>query len=75
MEMDLPSGTEVLEFLKKKRGFKPELLKDIVIGYKMIRNSDEPQLIELEPSWYYHYGNSWVQIEPEELGGKTHGLE
>lgn len=75
MEMNLPSGSEVIEFLKEKRGFKPELLKDIVIGYKMIRNSDEPQLIELEPSWYYHYGNSWVQIEPEELGGKTHGLE
>lgn len=75
VEVNLLSGSEIMEFLKAKKGFKPELLMDIRIGYKMIRNPNEPQLMELEPSWYYYYGNAWVQIRQEELGGKNYGLE
>lgn len=74
-EVALNSGNEVLEYLKKKKGFKQELLLDLVIGYKMSKDPDEPQLMNLEPSWFYNYGNAWVQINDKDLGGGNRGLE
>jgi regulatory protein YycH of two-component signal transduction system YycFG len=74
-EVTLHSGIEVVNYLKAKKGFKPELLKDITIGYKMSNDSKESQLMNLEPSWFYQYGNSWVQLKQNELGGNKDGLE
>ena len=69
------SATEVFDFLRTKRKIKTENLEDLVIGYYMSRDENEPQLINIEPSWFYKYGGSWLQITPEELGGIKHGLE
>ncbi|AGK56167.1 YycH family regulatory protein [Bacillus sp. 1NLA3E] len=75
IEMTLITGKEVVELLKAKRGFKPELLEDLVVGYSMTKDPKEPQLINLEPSWFYKYSHSWVRITPKELGGIKNGLE
>jgi regulatory protein YycH of two-component signal transduction system YycFG len=74
-ENTLPSGREVLKLIQSKKGISPELLSDIAIGYKMTRDPSEPQVINLEPGWFYRYGQSWMQINPEELGGVEDGLE
>lgn len=74
-EVTLNSGREVLEFIKTKKGFKAESIEELVIGYRMSKDSNEPQLINLVPSWYYRYDNTWAQITPEELGGIKRGLE
>jgi regulatory protein YycH of two-component signal transduction system YycFG len=74
-EVILSSGSEVLEFIKKKKGFQAEALEDLVLGYRMSKDSKESQLINLEPSWFYRYDNTWAQITTEELGGLNHGLE
>ncbi|WP_147536014.1 YycH family regulatory protein [Bacillus marasmi] len=74
-EVTLLSSSEVIEYLKSKKGFKPEMLKDIAIGYKMSIDPNEPQLMNLEPAWYYQYGNLWVQVVQKDVGGNSNGLE
>ncbi|GHH98095.1 YycH family regulatory protein [Neobacillus kokaensis] len=70
-----PSGYKALEFLQNKKNFNPELLEQMVLGYRMERDTEESQLILLEPAWYYRYDNRWGIITSEELGGPVHGLE
>lgn len=74
-EVTLQSSSEVVEFLKNKKGFKPEMLKDMVIGYKMSMDPNEPQLMNLEPAWFYQYGNLWIQVLQKDDGGNKNGLE
>lgn len=75
-EVTLESSSEVIEFLKSKKGFKPELLKDIAIGYQMSMDPNEPQLMNLEPAWFYQYGNLWIQVvQKDVVGGDNNGLE
>jgi regulatory protein YycH of two-component signal transduction system YycFG len=70
-----PSGHLALEFLQSKPNFKPELLEELVLGYRMERDKEENQLILLEPAWFYRYHGTWGEITMEELGGLKHGLE
>ncbi|RDU37274.1 hypothetical protein DRW41_05320 [Neobacillus piezotolerans] len=70
-----PSGREALEFLQSQKGFKPELLEDLILGYKMDRDAASSRLITLEPAWFYLYNKKWSQISTDELGGMRHGLE
>lgn len=75
VKVTLPTGSEVLGFLKSRKNFKPELLEQLVLGYKMRRDTGENKLILLEPSWFYRYNQTWGQITKEDLGGLLHGLE
>lgn len=70
-----PSGHAALEFLQKQKNFKPELLEEMVLGYRMERDSDLKKLILLEPTWFYRYDKAWGQITMDDLGGLQHGLE
>jgi len=70
-----PSGHAVLEFLQNKKNFKPELLEELILGYRMERDSEENKLILLEPAWFYRYDKIWGQITMDEIGGLKHGLE
>ncbi|MCM3570710.1 YycH family regulatory protein [Neobacillus mesonae] len=70
-----PSGYKALEFLQSKPNFKPELLQQMVLGYRMEKDTEENRLILLEPEWYYRYDNTWGRITMEDLGGPAHGLE
>lgn len=70
----LASGKEILDQLKKQKNFNPEMLTDLVVGYKM-SNDSQDLLLKLEPSWYYRYNNQWVQVKDSEQGGIIHGLE
>lgn len=70
-----PSGHVALKFLQDKKNFKPELLDDLVLGYRMERESDANGLILLEPAWFYRYDKTWGQITLDDLGGFKHGLE
>jgi len=58
----LPSGHDILSILKNKKGFKPGLLEDLVLGYQMERDADESKVILLEPAWFYRYDNTWEQV-------------
>jgi regulatory protein YycH of two-component signal transduction system YycFG len=71
----LPSGHEALKLLQSKKGFNPELLKEMVLGYRMNRDEVESKLIVLEPAWFYLYNNKWGEIASDDMGGLKHGLE
>ncbi|WP_045514555.1 YycH family regulatory protein [Neobacillus niacini] len=75
VKVTLPSGSEVLGFLKSRKNFKPELLEQLVLGYEMTRDTGVNKLILLEPAWFYRYNQTWGQITEKDLGGLLHGLE
>jgi regulatory protein YycH of two-component signal transduction system YycFG len=75
LEVATPSGRQILEFLKKQKEIKPELLEDLRLGYKMGKDPKEPRLIVLEPSWFYRYNGMWGQVRLDYLGGERNGLE
>jgi len=71
-----PSGHEVLALLQSNKNYKPELLDELVLGYRMEWDTEESKLILLEPAWFYRYDKSWGQITDGDLGGgPIHGLE
>ncbi|PLS02215.1 YycH family regulatory protein [Neobacillus cucumis] len=75
-KVSIPSGHEVLARLQSNKNFKPELLEELVLGYRMERDSEENKLILLEPAWFYRYDKSWGQIPLKDLGGgPVRGLE
>jgi regulatory protein YycH of two-component signal transduction system YycFG len=75
VKVALPSGSEVLGYLKSRKNFKPELLEQLVLGYEMTKDTNEKKLILLEPAWFYRYNQTWGQITNDDLGGVLHGLE
>ncbi|MCL6572791.1 MAG: hypothetical protein K6T88_14090, partial [Bacillus sp. (in: Bacteria)] len=70
-----PSGHDVLEVMQSKKDFKPELLEEMILGYRMEKDSVEKLLILLEPAWFYRYDKTWGEITMEDLGGLKYGLE
>jgi regulatory protein YycH of two-component signal transduction system YycFG len=74
-KVTLPSGYDALEYVQRKKNFKPELLEAITLGYRMERDTDENKLIRLEPAWFYRYNHVWHQITKDDLGGWLSGLE
>jgi regulatory protein YycH of two-component signal transduction system YycFG len=75
VKVTLPAGSSALEFLKSRKNFKPELLEQLVLGYRMSKDTSENRLILLEPAWFYRYNQTWGQITKEDLGGLLRGLE
>jgi regulatory protein YycH of two-component signal transduction system YycFG len=75
VKVTLPTGSEVLGYLESKKNYKPELLEQLVLGYRMTRDKGENKLILLEPAWFYRYNQTWGQITKDDLGGLLHGLE
>ncbi|MED3561144.1 YycH family regulatory protein [Bacillus xiapuensis] len=74
-KMILPSGREAIKVLESQKNYHPELLKKIMLGYRMERDSQENKIILLEPAWFYQYDDTWVQITMGNQGGFKHGLE
>ncbi|PLR85745.1 YycH family regulatory protein [Bacillus sp. V33-4] len=74
-EVTLSSGQTSIEYLKGTKGFKLELLEDMVPGYKMSIDEENSNFIVLTPYWYYRYNGSWHRISMNEAGGIKNGLE
>ncbi|OMP66417.1 YycH family regulatory protein [Domibacillus epiphyticus] len=66
----LDKGEDALKKVLAK-DIDPTLLTDMRIGYEM---TDQPEILALEPSWYYRYNGMWLRLEPDE-GGAADGLE
>ncbi|UII55933.1 two-component system activity regulator YycH [Cytobacillus spongiae] len=73
-DVALWSGHKVLDYLLKQEDFNKDYLQDIVLGYTMIKDSQDP-LIYLEPTWYYQYNNHWWPIVQDDREGMNYGLE
>ncbi|RIW31601.1 hypothetical protein D3H55_15010 [Bacillus salacetis] len=68
----LPAGGDVIERLLADN-INPEQIEDIIPGFKMSQTA--PNLVSLDPAWYYKYGGAWIRFQPDDVGGVPLGLE
>ncbi|MBW8347974.1 hypothetical protein K0H71_00770 [Bacillus sp. IITD106] len=72
----VPSGESVLNKLLEDPNFNVDTFETMLIGYKLSKvDSDNTSVINLEPSWYYLYGGSWIRFDLDDKRGDTGGLE
>ncbi|MCJ7842864.1 two-component system activity regulator YycH [Lederbergia sp. NSJ-179] len=71
---ELPPGDTVLRHLLLDKNMNPKLLQDLVLGYRLSKDSTTESVVTLEPSWYYLYAGTWMRFDMEELGGNIDGL-
>lgn len=66
--VQLPSGTEVLSYLRNNPDFDLENVQQLYVGYHLNYQSSN-QYIELEPAWYMNYNNSFRQLPLDQFQG------
>ncbi|RKJ30588.1 transcriptional regulator, partial [Butyricicoccus sp. 1XD8-22] len=49
-------------------------LQELILGYRIYKNPENPKVIILEPSWYYLYKDTWERFEVKEVRGNLSGL-
>lgn len=64
--VQLPSGAEVLAYLRSHPDYELENVEQICIGYQLNYQSRN-QYIDLEPTWYMEYNNSWRTLPLDQL--------
>lgn len=73
-DLELPPGQNAYELLALVPNLQVSLIDDLVQGYYISKDEDQP-LFTLVPSWYYQINGSWSRLSPDTLGGGTYGLE
>ncbi|MEK4427570.1 YycH family regulatory protein [Solibacillus sp. FSL K6-1523] len=71
---DLPSGEEVIEYIKNMDDQPFDEIDEVIVGYHL-KQDTEKGLFLLDPSWFIISNNEWTRISPEQLGGTNDGLE
>ena len=86
-EVELMSGSQIMDVIKKNKTINDSLIKDISIGYETIFNSEKEKTmsqpyynraVELKPVWIIHYGDTYKKIDQDMLsriGVNIVGLE
>ncbi|WP_033543228.1 YycH family regulatory protein [Planococcus sp. CAU13] len=73
---DQASGSAVLAALARLEEEKRAAVTDIMLGYELMRNSNDPdRLMVAEPIWYYRMDGSWLKLPNDVIGGGPFGLE
>lgn len=70
----LPPGEDAFRYLTSSPEFNPKLLQNMVIGYRLSKDSSNPKVVVLEPSWYYLYAGSWLRLDTADIRGNLNGL-
>ena len=68
----LPSGEEIVEYVRNLEDYPFHKVDEIVVGYYLTQN---PKSYIVEPSWFAISNNKFTRITPEQLGGAMNGLE
>lgn len=58
----LPSGEEVLEYLYDNDNFQINNITDIRLGYRLKYDERVPFSVTLDPTWYLHYNDRWLEL-------------
>lgn len=74
-DIELPSGQEMYDFLAASNELKVSSVEELMVGYYLSKDENQPSLLNLEPAWYYLSNGLWIRITPELLGGGKFGLE
>ncbi|MFJ7737947.1 YycH family regulatory protein [Lysinibacillus sp. NPDC097287] len=70
----LPSGTEIIEKVRKLDTIALSDVDEIVVGYYLTQDENQ-QLFKLEPAWFLVHKGTWKLLTPEMLGGVENRLE
>lgn len=70
---ELPSGTEVVEKIKKLNNISLSDIDDIVVGFYL--TYDQSTIVTLEPCWFVIRNGVSTKLTPEIVGGVKNGLE
>ncbi len=73
--VQLPSGDELIESIKRSKNINLESLDEIYLGYYFSQRNENESVYNLEPSWFGIINGNWVRLTPEMLGGDEYGLE
>lgn len=73
---DQASGSAVLAALSRLEEEDRAAVTEIMPGYELVRNSNEPdRLMTVEPAWYFKMNGQWLKLSNEVIGGGPFGLE
>lgn len=76
IDVEQATGTAVLAALARLPEEDRARVTEIMPGYELMRNSNDPdRLMIVEPNWYYKVNGTWLKLSNEVLGGGPFGLE
>ncbi|WP_427109095.1 YycH family regulatory protein [Lysinibacillus xylanilyticus] len=70
---ELPSGTEVVEKIKKLNNITLSDIDDLVVGFYLTH--DQSTIVTVEPCWFVIRNGVSTKLTPDILGGVKNGLE
>ncbi|MEB2280523.1 YycH family regulatory protein [Lysinibacillus xylanilyticus] len=70
---ELPSGSEIVEKIKKLNNIALSDIDDIVVGFYLTYN--QSTIVTLEPCWFVIRNGISTKLTPDILGGVKNGLE
>ncbi len=70
----MSSGEEVMDTLLADPSIDINKLQELILGYRIYKNPENPKVIILDPSWYYLYEGTWERFETKEVRGNLRGL-
>lgn len=71
--VELPAGTEIVNFLTNHENYQISDIQDIQVGYKVTNFDDSSYSLSLEPAWYMNYNGYWSEIRINELDDLIRG--
>lgn len=74
-ELQLRSGQDAYEYLSDQKPGIADKVDDMRIGYGLKLDSEQKDIIVIEPAWYYLADGYWKRIQFGEQGGNIDGLE
>lgn len=67
--VQLPSGADVIHYLKTESDFSEDLINDVRVGYHLGYIDEVSYSFTLSPSWYVRLANNWIRLDIDERGG------
>ncbi|MEC2075627.1 YycH family regulatory protein [Metabacillus fastidiosus] len=77
-ERIMPSGHSVVKLIKKNEETAVSNIKNIMLGYELVKPSSEESSVKLVPTWYIHFKDGSIKKIAEaqgKSGGELNGLE
>ncbi|MFF2796686.1 YycH family regulatory protein [Lysinibacillus xylanilyticus] len=72
---ELPSGSEIVEKIKKLNNIDLSDIDDIVVGFYLTHDRSQSTIVTLEPCWFVIRNGISTKLTPDILGGVKNGLE
>lgn len=72
--VSLLSGEEAMDSLLANPDIEIEKLQELILGYRIFKDPENPKVLILDPAWYYLYDGTWERLDSDEVRGELRGL-